>query len=326
MRTPPRQPHPSPNSPIPPATLRPHHRPGAAAALRGSRRVSAAAIVAAFLAIVLPQPQPLASAPMVTPTATATPTPRSTPTPTGTATPTEFPANTEKYDLAALPQVNVFAVLPALPLDDDAFGAFEGELARALGNGAPVFADPTGQPVGYLAQEYQHDGTTVPIVEKQEYWVKVLLAGRQAVPSQGNPAQVAGWLRAQDLKTTPAAAVVEVSISARTIDIVRAGVPERVATDFGWGTAGTPTPLGRTFIMTSAVVPGYEYTRGHPIVYLGVQSPTMDGFGGADVAVTAFHYHDDRSGAISNGCIRVDPAAITRLAELPLGTPVVIRP
>jgi len=117
-----------------------------------------------------------------------------------------------------------------------------------------------------------------------------------------------------------------VSISARTIDIVRAGVPQRVATDFGWGTAETPTPLGRTFIMTSAVVPGYEYTRGHPIVYLGVQSPTMDGFGGAEVAVTAFHYHDDRSGAISNGCIRVDSGAIARLAELPLGTPVVIRP
>ena len=286
--------------------------------------VSAAAIVAAFMAIVLPQAQPLASTPAVTPTATATPTPRSTPTPT--ATPTEFPANTETYDLAALPQVNVFALLPALPLDDDAFGAFEGELALALGNGAPVFADPTGQPVGYLAQEYQHDGTTVPIVEKQENWVKVLLAGRQAVPSLGNPAQVAGWLRTQDLTTTPAAAVVEVSISARTIDIVRAGVPERVATDFGWGTAETPTPLGRTFIMTSAVVPGYEYTRGHPIVYLGVQSPTMDGFGGADVAVTAFHYHDERSGEISNGCIRVNVAAITRLAEMPLGTPVVIRP
>jgi hypothetical protein len=320
--------------------------PEAAPPTRRGRRVAwiagvcAATIVAAYLAIVLPQPQPVASGPAiklaVAPTATATApatatasapaTARSTPTPTARAKPTQFPANKKTYDLKALPQVNVLALLPALPLDDDAFGAFEGEVARALGNGAPVFSDPTGQPVGYLAREYQHDGTTVPIVEKQKFWVKVLLAGRQAVPSQGTSAQVAGWLRTQDIQTTRTTAEVEVSISARTIDIVRAGVPQRVATDFGWGRAETPTPRGRTFIMTSAVVPGYEYTRGHPIVYFGVQSPTMDGFGGANVAVTAFHYHDDRSGAISNGCIRVGSAAITRLAELPLGTPVVIRP
>lgn len=31
-----------------------------------------------------------------------------------------------------------------------------------------------------------------------------------------------------------------VAFSARTIDIVRGGVPERIATDFGWGAAGTP--------------------------------------------------------------------------------------
>jgi hypothetical protein len=40
----------------------------------------------------------------------------------------------------------------------------------------------------------------------------------------------------------------------------------------------------------------------------------------------AIHYHDQHSGAISYGCIRVEAAAITRLEELPLGTPVVIRP
>ena len=84
--------------------------------------------------------------------------------------------------------------------------------------------------------------------------------------------------------------------------------------------------MGRAFIMLTRVVPEFQYTRGHPLVYLSVQSPTLDGFGGAAVAVTAFHYHDQRSGAISNGCIRVDPAAIDQLAQLPLGTPVIVRP
>jgi hypothetical protein len=59
-------------------------------------------------------------------------------------------------------------------------------------------------------------------------------------------------------------------------------------------------------------------------VYLGVQSPTLAGFSGAAVAVTAFHYHDARSGPISNGCLRLDAAAIDRLAQLPLGTPVIV--
>jgi hypothetical protein len=67
------------------------------------------------------------------------------------------------------------------------------------------------------------------------------------------------------------------------------------------------------------------YTRGVPIVYLSVQSPTLDGFDGQAVAVTAFHYHDVRSGAISNGCIRLDADAMRRLAELPAGTPVHVR-
>ena len=77
--------------------------------------------------------------------------------------------------------------------------------------------------------------------------------------------------------------------------------------------------------MTIRIEEGLAYTRGHPIVYLSAQSPTLDGFAGASVAVTAFHYHDDRSGSISNGCLRVDPDAITALAQLPLGTPVIIR-
>ena len=289
--------------------------------------VALAAVVVlagAFAAIWLLQP-PVTGAsapPVVTPTRTATPTPTPTPTPTATG----FAANTTSYDVTTLPQVNVFAVIPGLPVDDAAFAPALPEQAVALGIGAPVWADPTGEPVAYLPREFAYDGTAVPVVEKQEHWVKVLLTGRQAVPSQGNPAQVAGWVRASDVQLAPADSSVVVSISGRTIDIVRAGVAERIATDFAWGGDRTPTPLGRSFIMTTRVVPEYGYTRGHPIVYLSVQSPTLDGFGGADVAVAAFHYHDDRSGPISNGCLRVDPTAIAKLAELPLGTPVIINP
>lgn len=282
-----------------------------------------AAVVIAVIVWMLRPAEPISAAP--TPTAPAAPTTAS-PTPSATPTPSSRPANTTAYDPTTLPQVDVFAVIPALPVDDDPFGALTGEGARPLPAGAPVFADPDGEPVAFLPRDLQFDGTTVPVIERDEHWLRVLLVGRQAVPSQGDPAQVTGWLRAQDVEVTPLDAVVEVSISARTIDIVRAGVAERIASDFGWGVDSTPTPVGRTYVMTTRVEPSFAYTRGHPLVYLAVQSPTLDGFGGADVAVTAFHYHDARSGSISNGCLRVDPAAIERLAQLPLGTPVIVRP
>lgn len=270
------------------------------------------------------QPEPAASAP----TPSAVPTETSAPTPTPTPTPDGFPANTAGYDITTLPQVNVFAVIPALPVDDDPFTQPSGETAVARGIGAPVWADPTEEPVAYVPHDYPYGGTVLPVVEKQAHWVKVLLTGRQTIPSQGDPGQLAGWLRTADVDLAASSGrTVEVSLANRTIDIVHAdGSHERVATDFAWGTERTPTPVGRTFIMLTRAVPEFAYTRGHPIVYWAVQSPTLDGFDGADVAPTAFHYHDTRSGPVSNGCIRVDPDAITQLAALPPGTPVIVTP
>ena len=298
----------------------------------GTRTRRRAWIVGAALALaifvvsgslwLLNPPRPAASAPSPSVSASRTPSPAPAPTPT----PVGHPVNTASYDVSTLPQVNVFAVVPALLVDDAPLAAPTDERALPVGTGAPVWSDPAGEPVAHLPREFSFDGTTVPVIEKQEHWIKVLLMGRQAMPSQGNPAQVVGWLRTQDVEITSETTSVVVSISARTVDIVSGGVPERVASDFAWGTDATPTPVGRTYIMTTRVVPEYGYTRGHPIVYLAVQSPTLDGFGGADVAVTAFHYHDERSGPVSNGCIRLAPEAIDRLAQLPLGTPVLITP
>lgn len=265
---------------------------------------------------------PVASAPAPTPSAT----PAASDEPAATPAPPPIPANTTVYDPATLAPLDVFAVNPSLVLDDDPFGALTGETVRPLAAGAPVFAEPSGQPIAFLPRDLTFDGTTAPVIQREENWVRVLLVGRQAYPSQGSSAQVTGWLRAADVEIVPSEAIVDVNLTARTIDIVRAGTAERIATDFGSGVAETPTPVGRTYIMTTRVEPSFGYTRGFPLVYLAVQSPTLDGFGGATVAVTAFHYHDERSGILSNGCLRVDPAAIEKLAALPFGTPVVIRP
>ncbi|RLK49702.1 hypothetical protein [Microbacterium telephonicum] len=281
----------------------------------------AAVAIAASVAVTAqtsPTLTPVPTASVVETMPTAVPTP--TPDPIRGA-----PENVAAYDLAALPQIDVWSVTPGIPVDDDPMGGFTGLLAQPR-TAAPIFADPAGEPLGYLPREATYGGTVVPVITRDTHWVKVLLAGRQGVPPNGNAAQTVGWLRVADVYLTQATQSVEVSLSARTIDIVSAGGAERVANDFAWGKDATPTPAGRTFVMLTQVVPEHEYTEGHPLVYLGVQSPTLAGFDGGEVAVTAFHYYKTRSGNNSFGCIYLDSAAITRLATLPPGTPVTIRP
>ncbi|QOC25798.1 L,D-transpeptidase [Microbacterium hominis] len=264
------------------------------------------------------------------PTADAAPPAATAPAATAAGTaatdaPADAPENMTAYDIAALPQIDVWSVTPGIPVDDAPFAPMTGELARPV-TAAPIFADPAGEPLGYLPRDAAYGGTTVPVVVRQQHWVKVLLAGRQGVPPDGNPAQTVGWLRAADVELTPVTAYVEVHLAQHTIDIVSASGVERVADDFAWGKPSTPTPVGRTFVMLTRVVPEFAYTQGHPLVYLGVQSSSMAGFDGGTVAVTAFHYYRERSGATSFGCIYLDGAATDRLAQLPPGTPVIVSP
>ena len=51
---------------------------------------------------------------------------------TATPTPEPIPANTTSVRRVGSPQVDVFAVIPGLPVDDDPFGALTGEGARPL--------------------------------------------------------------------------------------------------------------------------------------------------------------------------------------------------
>lgn len=253
-------------------------------------------------------------------------TPTSTPTATPTPTLTGHPLDDRGYDLTGLPTADVFAVIPALPVDDEPDGGTTGDVAQPLAAGAPVFAEPGQEPVAALPRELPYEGSIVPIIEREEHWVRVLLVGRSGLPSQGTSGQLTGWLRAADVEISSLDTTIEVSISARTIDIVTASGRERVPGEFAWGTEATPTPIGRTFVMSVRTASSLAYTRGHPIVYLAVQSPTLDGFGGIDVAITAFHYHDTHTGQISNGCLRVGAETIDRLTQVPAGTTVRILP
>jgi hypothetical protein len=232
-----------------------------------------------------------------------------------------------ELDVTGLPLQDVFAVTPGLPLDPRPGAGFTGRHATPRLAHIAVFAELGGRPVAKLPATSPYGGTVLPIVERQagasgrvgevDGWERLLISGREARPSAG---QLTGWVRTCDVDVVSLLSYVEVDITARTVDIVDlAGRRERVADDFGWGKERTPTPIGRTFVMTTQR--GREaYLRGHLVVYLGVQSSTLAGFNGSSAAITAFHYYDERSGPISNGCIRLAGPQIDRLVELPEGT------
>lgn len=297
------------------------------------RRVTplvSAVLVAVLLAVavawwLLREPASEAAAPQFTPSAQASPSPETEPTTEATPEPAVvgFPVDANGYDLSALPALDARAVVPTLDVDSAPLEAPSNAVASPTGVAVPVFRAPGEAPVAQLRRDQQYDGSTVPVVEQQEHWLRVLLPARSGLPSQGVTGQQTGWVRAADVTVTASDHAVSVNLT--TGEIVVTGPDGQVTmAGFGYGTAATPTPVGRTYIMTMFTEPALTYTRGLPVVALAVQSPTLDGFSGQDVAVTAFHYHDARAGAISNGCIRVDEATIRALAALPLGTPVVI--
>lgn len=236
----------------------------------------------------------------------------------------DYPANTADYDLSTLPTVDVFSLASSLSVDDRPGDPLPGLVATPRAPGAALFNDPLAAPVAVLPPELRFDGTTVPVIERRQSWAKIMLPGRAGLPSEGKAGQLTAWVRASDVDITRTDLSVRVSLAARSIAIVDAGVVRYETGGFALGAPATPTPVGRTFIMTTRVDPSAGFTRGHPVVYLGLQSPTLDGFNGASTAITAFHYHDVREGPVSNGCLRVDAGTIGELAALPPGTPVTI--
>lgn len=259
----------------------------------------------------------------------ASASPSRTPSRTPTATPTRKhvgpAANTTSYNVAGLPSIDVYSVNPRIPVDTNPGGPMTDLVAYAARPAIPVFASPSSAPVAKLEQAPKEGGAAVPVIAQYSDWVAVLLSGRHALPPSGNSHQTYGWLRRADVALTRNDTHIVITLSKHTIDLVKGATATRVSTDFAWGTTATPTPIGRTFVMEVAVNPALAYTRGHPIVYLATQSPTLVGFDGENVAVTAIHYYDVHSGPISNGCIRVDARAIDILNKVPAGTVVYIR-
>jgi hypothetical protein len=212
-----------------------------------------------------------------------------------------------------LPASTTYTELAGAPADPDQTGTTNGLVVHPVRE-TPVRDAPDGRPIARM-ETTQFGDTWLPVIAEQPGWVQVLL------PSK--PAGSTGWMRADDVERAITPYVIKVHLGAKKLELVREG---KVVDSWsaGVGLPETPTPTGRTFLLGAFA--DEKQAHSPVILPLGTHSPTLDTFGGGPGTV-AIHTWPDASvfgTAVSNGCIRVPQDALQQLAEVPLGTLVII--
>jgi hypothetical protein len=215
-----------------------------------------------------------------------------------------------------IPQATTYTTLKGLPLDDKPFGRTDGTVVRPKAP-LPISAQAGGPQVATLPDKQLGGPTWVPVLESRSGWSRVLLPSR--------PNRVTGWIpsSADKVQTARSRHLVQVDVGDRTLTLTDSG--RKVGSwPVAVGEGKTPTPTGRTFIMASLAPPKATYS---PLILpVGAHSETLDTFGGGPGTV-AFHgwpSKDVFGKAVTHGCVRVPPDALTRLSKAPLGTPVMV--
>ena len=171
-----------------------------------------------------------------------------------------------------------------------------------------TFDNPTweGLPLVFLVQQRQGD------------WLEVQLNTR--------PNQTTGWVRAADVSLRTVTHRIVVSLAARSLTVYDGQTPVMEA-PVAIGTSSTPTPRGSYYIDGAVRTPDPTGVYGPYQLSVAAFSEVLMTFG-SGVGQIAFHGTNAPSlvgSAVSNGCLRMTNADVTRLANtVPIGTPVQI--
>jgi hypothetical protein len=219
----------------------------------------------------------------------------------------------KRVTLASLETATTRATLPRAPKDPDPQGVTDGEVVHPL-RVLPLYAGPGRRPFAKITPEQLGD-TWLPVVERRGGWSRVLL------PSRPNGAT--GWLRTEDLERRTSPYLVRVHLGSRQLELLYQDSPVGSWT-VAVGAPGTPTPVGRTFVLGQLVDDSQSFS---PVVLpLGSHSDTLDSYGGGPGTVALHGWPDSAvfGQAVSHGCVRVPPDALEALSHVPLGTLVLV--
>lgn len=235
----------------------------------------------------------------------------------GTASPQVVPpVQVLSAQLARLPDATTFRKSPAAPQDPDRFGSETGIVLHPTAKRV-IYARPGGPPLAALPTTELGSPTWIPVVQSQPGWDRVLLPVR--------PNGSTGWiyLKGGRLRTAYSAYRIQISLAAYRLTVFEAG--RRLGSwTVAVGTAGTPTPTGRTFLLAS-LAPAHP-TYSPLILPLGLHSDSLSTYGGGPGTVGLHGWPDPAvfGHAVSHGCVRVPAAALRILSRVPLGSSVTI--
>lgn len=181
----------------------------------------------------------------------------------------------------------------------------------------PKFDAPDGNQIGEAGEWYGYD-MTMPIVEEQPGWVRVMIPER--------PNQSTAWLREADVTRSSVAYRIVANIEQTKATVFKDGFPY-FSFAFVAGKASTPTPTGNYFV--AVVEHDVPHGYGSIVLDLSAHSEAIQSWQGSGDAIIAFHgpfgtESRIRAGGahLSNGCMRMLPEDQIKLAEIPVGTPV----
>jgi lipoprotein-anchoring transpeptidase ErfK/SrfK len=141
------------------------------------------------------------------------------------------------------------------------------------------------------------------------------------------PNGATAFVRASSLELQTVDTRIEVDLSARTLKLFRHGRPALAAT-VAVGSPATPTPIGRYYVNQRLIPsdPGGPY--GPAAIGVSAFSTVLTGWAqGGPIAIHGTNEPWSIGHAVSNGCIRLPNATLSRLFELAVaGTPVIIHP
>jgi hypothetical protein len=218
--------------------------------------------------------------------------------------------------LARLPKATTFAILSRTPLDTDPFAVPSGMVVHPTAQRV-VYESPAGQPVARLPSTELGAPTWVPVIASVPGWQQILL------PSRPNGAT--GWISSDTggLQIAHSDYLIRVEASAHRATVLRGG--HMVARwTVAVGTAETPTPLGRTFILAMLAPVHPTYSR--LFFPLGAHSDVLKTFEGGPgtIALHTWPSSEVFGHAVTHGCVRVPARALHLLAHIPPGSPVIV--
>jgi lipoprotein-anchoring transpeptidase ErfK/SrfK len=212
-------------------------------------------------------------------------------------------------------RVGVLAAVAAV-LSAFAGTAQAGLVAQPRGAHVVLRSAPHGRVIARLGRTTEFGSPLVwSVAARRGRWIGVV------APQRRNG--VLSWIDARSVHTWKSSTRIDVSLSRRTLSLVRGGELVMRA-PIGVGSSVTPTPTG-TFAVTDRLA-GADFSTAYGCCILalsGHQERPATSWSGSDTRIAI---HAGALGALSNGCIHAPTDALRFLmTHVPLGTRVTIR-